>query len=688
MHKTYFTLVIHNHQPVGNFDHVIEDAYRMAYLPFIEVMEGFPQIPFGMHISGPLWEWLDAHHPEFWSKLVGMVERGQVEIIGGGFYEPILPVLPLRDQLAQIEMMNRKIEERFGKAPLGAWTAERIWEPQMPQPFAQCGIRYTFLDDTHFNMAGIHADDLDGLYLTGHAEHRMTLFPISQQMRYAVPFKNPEEAIAEILAVKSDLHDTLVCLADDGEKFGLWRGTNDNCYRQKWLERFLKLLLDHHDQIETVTPAEAVKRLKPHGKAYLPTASYFEMTEWALPAEASATLVSIREQLEESGELERFRPFLKGGHWRNFLAKYEESSRLYNRMLHVSVRVASLPVDNTDTRLAQRELYRAQCNCAYWHGIFGGLYLPHLRSALWEHLIEADRICDSIAKSKPESELVDIDGDGEPEVRLYGKTMAVTVKPDTGRIDDIEIYRPAINLVDTLSRRPEAYHKLIATAISEAEAESGSIHDAVLVKEPNLENLLVYDRYLRKCAIDHLLHDSDDLPAFESGDTRWNTYPQNRFELAGLKINIPLSGDCSGNQLHYNKSIRIEADEPLLECSYEFGDIPVDPVKRRFGSEWCINLRDGHSDQTYFNIAGLEPENRFMDSRIRLDNVSQIDMVCRWMELRIRLEIEPAALLLIAPLQTVSASESGMERVFQGSMMLFHWDLKPGLRCSIRLRLL
>ena len=29
-----FVLTLHNHQPIGNFDHVFEEAYQDSYLPF------------------------------------------------------------------------------------------------------------------------------------------------------------------------------------------------------------------------------------------------------------------------------------------------------------------------------------------------------------------------------------------------------------------------------------------------------------------------------------------------------------------------------------------------------------------------------------------------------------------------------------------------------------------------------
>ena len=58
-------LALHNHQPVGNFDGVFEASYRDSYLPFLEVMEDYPEIPFVLHTSGPLLEWLVERKPEY-----------------------------------------------------------------------------------------------------------------------------------------------------------------------------------------------------------------------------------------------------------------------------------------------------------------------------------------------------------------------------------------------------------------------------------------------------------------------------------------------------------------------------------------------------------------------------------------------------------------------------------------------
>src|SRR5271169_4895072 len=96
--KVHFALGIHSHQPVGNFDHVIEEAYQRSYAPFLTVLALHPRVRASLHYSGILLEWIEHRHPEFFDKLRQMIGRGQIELVGGGYYEPILPAIPDRDK--------------------------------------------------------------------------------------------------------------------------------------------------------------------------------------------------------------------------------------------------------------------------------------------------------------------------------------------------------------------------------------------------------------------------------------------------------------------------------------------------------------------------------------------------------------------------------------------------------------
>ena len=66
-------LVLHNHQPIGNFDGVFEQAYQDSYLPFLDIYEQYEGLPIGLHTSGSLIEWLNVHHPEYLDRVAKLV---------------------------------------------------------------------------------------------------------------------------------------------------------------------------------------------------------------------------------------------------------------------------------------------------------------------------------------------------------------------------------------------------------------------------------------------------------------------------------------------------------------------------------------------------------------------------------------------------------------------------------------
>ncbi|MDZ7816156.1 MAG: hypothetical protein U5N86_09210 [Planctomycetota bacterium] len=302
--------VLHNHQPVGNFDEVFTTAYERSYKPYLQIASRYEQFRFGLHISGPLFEWLEDNRREYFDQLALLVERGQVEILSGAFYEAVLTMLSDRDRRAQLELMNERIEKRFGVRPRGIWLAERVWEQCVVKDIADAGLEYTLLDDHHFKLAGIPASDLDGYFTAEDRGESISVFPISEKLRYLIPFSSPQQ-IAEFLAVYNG-RGSLLVYGDDGEKLGLWPHTHETVYEQGWLERFFRMLHDNSAHIQLALPSEVVENTPPRGRCFLPDASYREMTEWALPVRSHNKLVNVQKKLENSGLLNEVRPFLKG----------------------------------------------------------------------------------------------------------------------------------------------------------------------------------------------------------------------------------------------------------------------------------------------------------------------------------------------------------------------------------------
>lgn len=658
-----FMFGIHNHQPVGNFDWVFRRTYKDCYLPFIEVLEKYPKVRVSLHYTGSLFEWIEENHPEYFDKLRRLLDRNQIELMGGGFYEPLLPVVPKRDALGQIEMMQDYIKNKFGVTPQGMWLAERVWEPGLTSIIAEAGLKYVTTDDTHFYYAGFKASDMFGYYVTEDQGYTINVFPIDKELRYRVPFRLAEETIKYFKTVPEG---EAVTLADDGEKFGVWPGTHKWVYTDGYLEHLFDLLTENSTWINMLTFSEYMERYPAKGKVYLPTASYDEMMEWSLPVESQSAFSSIVEEFKKDNQYNRMRPYLRGGFWRNFLVKYPESNKMYSKMMHVSELVDRARLNN-----AKRKLYKAQCNCAYWHGLFGGLYLNYLRHAVYEHLISAENMIDS----GPGMEEKDYNFDGYKEVLFSSKELNLYISPAYGgHILELDYKPKEFNLSNVLTRQPEAYHQKIEHGTSQnTSAQPQSIHDMVQVKEEGLKDILFYDWYQRNSLIDHILDPSTTIEKFS----------QARYEERGDFVNKPyailkcnksnISLMREGKAFEYpfviKKSISINKDINII---YELINPNECILNIWFGVEFNLTLLAGNVEDRFYKISNQEP----MNIKSELENSPGLEIVDQDLGFKVVLNWTPSDFLWRFPIETVSHSESGLERTYQGSCIMPSWRLQ------------
>src|SRR5881628_478659 len=510
MDRLAFCFGVHNHQPIGNFDHVLVEATERAYRPFLERLDARPEVRLSIHCTGGLLEWLRDSAPRTFDLLGTIAARGQVELLTGGFYEPILAVLPDHDKVGQIERLTAFLKAHFGVRPRGMWLAERVWEPHLPRVLSEAGVEYVLVDDHHFALAGLDADALSGYYLTEEQGVALRVFPINQRLRYLIPFADVDATLAYLEARRDQA--TAITMADDGEKFGVWPGTYARVYEHGWLDRFFDRLLST-PWLEATTLADVVERVPATGRVYLPTASYGEMGEWALPTDAARALEAAKAEVSRLADGERLAGLLRGGFWRSFLVKYPEVGDTYWKMLRLSRAIhGALAGRPDDARLARGQvaLWRGQANDAYWHGVFGGCYLPHLRRAVKTSLLEAERtLVEAAAASETAWTREDGDGDGRVEVYVRTRALAVTLEPDAGGMVTELGYHPAgLDVADVLARRPEAYHDQVRTrAAADAAGAARTIHDAAVPKEAGLDALLAYDDFRRGSLIEGFFDD-------------------------------------------------------------------------------------------------------------------------------------------------------------------------------------
>lgn len=697
--KCFFLFGVHNHQPVGNFESVVEEAYQRSYRPFLDVLEKHPKIRIVMHFSGCLLDVLLRSHPEYLHRLRVLGAQGRIEFMTGGYYEPILSSIPDCDKVGQIEKMSDAIERHLGQRPVGLWLAERVWEPHLPAALVRAGVRYCVLDDWHFRCAGLGQADTLGYYMTEEQGQTLALFPIQERLRYTIPFADPHESFDYLRhCLQQSDGNILACVMDDGEKFGVWPGTHRHCYEQGWLARFFGELEDRADEFPMIQFREALECEEPRGRIYLPTASYSEMMEWALSPAVARAFDHARRQLGEKGLLDTVRFFFRGGFWRNFLAKYPESNQIHKKMLFVSRRInAALALDpaNPTLQMARDFLWQGQCNCSYWHGLFGGLYLVHLRHALHRNLNIANRLWGEAAHGgEPwlKVERLDYDADGHMDVLVETERWSLVCAPRFGgMLTEVNYKLRDVNLTDTLSRREEVYHSRVAGASAEVEhgkeRSSKDSHGNYQTKEAGLHHLLCYDRYRRLFAIDHFLPPDVSLDQFErlkyeeQGDFVNEPYQSKVSETPdSVSLTLRRAGSLKSAEgpqgLSVKKVLTLGTGDNHFTLAYAVKNLSARPLAAILGVELNLNLLAGDAPDRFAFVEGQPQKDRRLLGREVCENVCHFGLVDEWMDLKVDLTVSRPATLWRCALETVSLSESGLERNYQGTCLLPHWPLQ------------
>jgi 4-alpha-glucanotransferase len=681
---------IHNHQPVGNFPWVFEDAFERSYGKFLDILMEHPEIRLTIHNTGPLFDWIEENRPQYIRDLNGLVSRGQVEIMGGAYYEPIISIIPEVDAVTQIEKMSKYIKDRFQKEPKGMWLAERVWEPTLPRITNRAEIEYTLMDDTHFRYSGIADEDLFGYYLTEYSGHTLAVFPIDKGLRYTIPFKEVGETIARLKEVAELKPDAGIVYGDDGEKFGLWPGTYDWVYKKGWLEELFSALKENSNWINLMTFSEYMGKYPPAGRVYLPTASYPEMAEWALPPKAILNYKDVTKKIEDFGFTEEASPFIRGGIFNNFLTKYPESNNMQKRTHHISKKL-QLAMERKTQKIPKGELLKAQdylmasmCNCAYWHGLFGGLYLNYLRHANYENMCKAEKIIDG--KDLPTFDIQDINRDGADEILIGTKSFTAYVSPaEGGTLYHLDLRDFNFCLTNTLSRTFEAYHEEVKHSTDNEETEGdppASIHDKIVIKEEGMLDLLIYDRNKRYSFIDRIFTTPPTVEELiaesyvESSDFSAGAYEVEKSGIKGDVVNILLKR--RGNikispepfPIEIKKVYNIGVKEPVLKVKYTLSNLSDEKIEEPtiyFAPELNFTLLGGDDPMRYLTLHN--GEKILLKEQGEIKGVDQFSLINEYDNFEVSVKTTASIDILYFGVHTVSQSEGGVEKTYQGNAL-------------------
>lgn len=638
---------IHCHQPIDNFDNVIIEIIGKSYRPFFETLKEFPKFKCSVHFSGWLFEYIKKNDPELFDLIKSL--SNQIEFFTGGYYEPILASIPSISRVKQIQKLSKFIEENFNQKAKGMWLTERIWDDSIIDDLKQCQIDYVIVDDYHLIASGFEKDRLNGYFLTENSNNTMALFPINKDLRYIIPFATIDDTMEKLHSFKNIEGENAAIIFDDGEKFGVWPKTYEKVYKKEWLKKFFeKSIAD--ETINVTTFKEFYEKNSGISLAYLPTVSYHEMGEWSTLPNISKDYLDLVKKNEDKDYL------IRGGIWKNFFIKYNESNWIHKRSLELFKKP-------NQTLEYEDALHKTQCNDVLWHGVFGGIYLPNLRDNAYKYIIE----CENLSLGEAGFETYDIDLDSKLEYKHYTKDLIAITDIYGAQIVELDLRKERFNFQNTLTRYHESYHDKIQkreepledeTLENSDDEEIETIHSSVLYTNEDIE--LYKDWYHKKSAIDHICDKSLSLEEFlkcefkEYGDFTNQNYEVKDFDKnsitfyrdGGVYKDIKKATSIKKSFKYLDNSINIEVNLDSEEIS-----------TLNYLTEWNLHFMN----YDILNING----HIFEDDRLKLEN-SRLTIVDPLLNKTITFLFDQCMEIYIYRVKSVSQSEEGVDYTTQG----------------------
>jgi hypothetical protein len=650
--RTQLIIGTHNHLPLGRSDEAAERLYQQSLKPFLAVLYRHPQFAATLHYSGILMEWLEESHPEFLTLLGEMVGRGQVEILGGGYYDPILPLIPMNDKLGQLEKMTTWLRVRFQTRPRGCWLAEQVWEQPLASVLRASGIDYTFVDDTQLSLAGVEENDLFCPFLTEDQGKTISLLPVSGRLSEAAA-ASAEEALRYLRSVHGDgrRHGAppVAALMADGEALG------PRLAGGGWLEALIQAVEQNADWLEPATPGQCLRDCPPPRRLYVPSSSSLQIMRMALPPASRRAFEEARVRADSEGG----RRFVVGGHFRDFLSTYPEAWLMYAKMMNTHVLVNQVRGDKYKKKSAQNELWKGQSHHAYWNGGAVGIYENELRKAVYRSLIEAEKITRATEIFAPSILSVDYDMDNRTEYLYQGSELNAYIHSLGGALFELDFLPASWNYLDTMVDREEPGR-------AEAAAEPSP--------------------YERKAFLDHFFPEHASLEEFRGGRlAERGDFLGRPYEMVELNRALPellmrrdggVGAEGSPHPLRLEK--RFVFRPRSIDVYYGLTNLGDSPLAAVFGVEINLSLADRSPDTGRLFLLEEDRKKEIASDAAEIDGVQGLLVHDVRNEVSVTLSSAQAFRCWSLPMETTSGSGAERRTVFQSHCFVPQWNVSLG----------
>ncbi len=405
-----------------------ESFYQKSIKPLLVFLYSHPKVCWNFAFTGIQLEWLQENHSESIQILGELTSRHQVEVLGGGYYAPVFPLLFPVDRSGQIEKLNAVLRSTIGKRPRGIALYGDIWDPSLVTTFQSCGMEYVFLNRTQVPSSSRIFLPI----ITSEQGKSLKIFPVNDDF---VPASDEvcdlwlTRIFDEASKNNSGSEEKIVNIIFDSENI-------DNFF----LSGIDNLLSDFMDTkwknyFVFSTPQMYLKNCRHFLQMYIPAGMDWQIARWA------------REPYKVCENLSRFPLTIF-----DFLNTYPQNRRLYDRMMYISVIISqSKGGDKIRKRAAQEKLWESQSGSNYVSP--GGIpAVMRKRQNAYRVINEAERYIRSSNDFVESLTSFDYNGDGLNEYICQMEKYHGVISLDGGRISELDLINKGSNSANSLTR--------------------------------------------------------------------------------------------------------------------------------------------------------------------------------------------------------------------------------------------
>ncbi|MBE6349957.1 MAG: DUF1926 domain-containing protein [Spirochaetaceae bacterium] len=628
MGKIHICFDVSVHLSVEQSLEEIEKQYYQFYKKLAAFLYKHPQFSLSLYFPGILLEWLEKKHPELITILSDLINKKQIEILGGGYYEPIFPLILPFDRVGQIEYLTTALRKAFGKRIKGIKVPHSIFNTSLIQNFTNCGIDYVLLQS---NILKTYAEDKDSFFPILLEETGKTILGIpSRQEEKPMITTTPESFLKKMqeIAHKTTENGIFSCSFSPKEFSELLTAN--------WFEKFYELVKDS-DYVSFSTIALYLKNHQNIQQGFLVSDCPQELAQWALsPYQKSKLKDAVN--------------------FKTFLHTYPEISSIYARMNITQNFIQLGKGDKARKKAAQEELWQAQNSFAFFYNGTDSVGKKTIREAAYKHLLLSEKLIKDIGTITEFCVSSDMNFDGYKEYLFASEFYNTLVTSKQGCIAEFDVLHNFKNYSDT-SKRNDFLDKLT----------------------DNYEKKIFVDHLVENELFDKFIHNQNSiLPTFAN-----KVYKEVAFDRKRREIQLYCQSFFGVLQQEVAIKKNYTFTQNGILVRYILCNKSPFPIKGKFVIESNFCFSDCNQDNLKIEVIADDTRELPCPNQlyIRQDVVSHLQLTDSNSKVTFNIEPNEQGGVFIQPLYINRLIAGVSEKQFQASTTCFYWDVEiaPGL---------